>query len=175
MNIKNNKRRQMTLKKIESAFMEFLKDRDISQIKVSAICEQANINRSTFYANYVDVYDLADKIRGKLKDQVDRLLEQDFQWQNSEKEFLQLFRHMKENQTLYEVYFRLGYDKQDELSFTKFIPHKAYPDEVQLAYHIAFFKSGFNAIVKKWLDGGCKESPQQMQEILLNEYRGRLG
>lgn len=175
MNIKNNKRRQLTRRKIESAFMEFLKERDITQIKVSAICEQANINRSTFYANYEDVYDLADKIRAQLKEQVDQLLEKDFSWEISEKEFLRLFRHMKDNQELYTSYFKLGYDKQEELGFTQFIPQEAYPDKVQLSYHIAFFKSGFNAIVRKWLDGGCKESPRQMQDFLCNEYRGRLG
>ncbi|MBQ9937180.1 MAG: TetR family transcriptional regulator C-terminal domain-containing protein, partial [Oscillospiraceae bacterium] len=42
-----------------------------------------------------------------------------------------------------------------------------------LEYHIEFFRSGFNAMVKKWLSGGCKESPEQLSLVLKNEYRGR--
>ena len=42
-----------------------------------------------------------------------------------------------------------------------------------LKYHIEFFRKGFNAIVKLWLEGGCIETPEEMQEILQSEYRGR--
>ena len=41
-------------------------------------------------------------------------------------------------------------------------------------YHITFFQSGFNAIVKMWLAGGCKETPEEMNEIIRSEYQGRL-
>ena len=40
---------------------------------VTDICKKANLNRSTFYANYLDVYDLADKIKEKLESDVAEL------------------------------------------------------------------------------------------------------
>lgn len=42
-----------------------------------------------------------------------------------------------------------------------------------IEYHIEFFKSGFNAVVKKWLAGGCQETPEEMDEIIRSEYQGR--
>lgn len=33
--------------------------------------------------------------------------------------------------------------------------------------------TGLNAIVKKWLDGGCKESPEEIDKILKDEYKDK--
>lgn len=45
--------------------------------------------------------------------------------------------------------------------------------ESNLKYHIEFFRNGLNAIIKIWLAGGCKETPEEMAEVLHQEYRGR--
>lgn len=42
-----------------------------------------------------------------------------------------------------------------------------------MEYHIEFFRNGLNSIIKMWLNGGCKESPEEMTQILNGEYRGR--
>lgn len=38
-------------------------------------------------------------------------------------------------------------------------------------YHIEFFKSGITKIIKLWLKNGCRESPEDMVEILESEYQ----
>lgn len=43
-----------------------------------------------------------------------------------------------------------------------------------LEYHIEFFKAGLNAILKKWLNNGCKETPEEIEEILKTEYRNKM-
>ena len=70
MNIKNNKRKRASMQKIEQVLIELLQTKELNQISVSDICKRANLNRSTFYANYVDIYGLADTIREKLEAQV---------------------------------------------------------------------------------------------------------
>jgi hypothetical protein len=67
MNIKNNKRRRDSQIKIEKAFVALLQERELKQITVSDIIKETGLNRSTFYANYVDIFDLADKTRAKLE------------------------------------------------------------------------------------------------------------
>jgi hypothetical protein len=54
-------------------------------------------------------------------------------------------------------------------------PKRAEQEQVSknLNYHIEFFRNGLNAIIKLWLAGGCKESPEEMAEVLKMEYRGR--
>ena len=39
----------------------------------------------------------------------------------------------------------------------------------------SIFRQGFNAIVKMWLLGGCRETPEDMAQIIRSESRGRMG
>ena len=172
MNTKNNKRRRESTAKMESVFMNLLQTKELNKISVSDICKGANLNRSTFYANYLDIYDLADKVSKNLEDEFLNLykFERDNRLRNHD--FLKLFIHIKDNQQLYKTYFKLdnincnivGIDTEDA---------EKYFDMKYIEYNIEFFKSGFNAIVKKWLDSGCKESPEEMNEILKSFYTNR--
>ena len=173
MNTKNNQRKQNSVKNICTAFFDLLKDKDISEIRVSQLCMKADINRSTFYSSFIDIYDLADKIRTELEKDVLERLALDFKWTESKQDFLKLFTHISENQELYRFYFKLGYDNRQLLLFDKCLEISELTDE-HLEYHVEFFKNGFNSMVKLWLDKNCEETPLQMRDILLKEYRGRF-
>lgn len=73
MNTKNNRRRRESVERIKKTFVELLQTRELNQITVSDICKRCNLNRSTFYANYIDTYDLADKVSAHLEEEVNRL------------------------------------------------------------------------------------------------------
>ena len=173
MNTKNNKRRQETIHKIESVFLDFLQTKELSQISVSDICKAADINRSTFYANFYDVYDLADKLREKLEADLAGVYAEELETQTNSNDYLKLFRHIYENQIFYRTYFKLGYDEKHQITVYDYDLAEKRFDNRFVDYHIEFFKHGLNAIIKKWLAGGCKESPEDMKEILDSEYRGR--
>ena len=51
------------MERIEKVFIEMLQRKKLSEISVSDICKLAGLNRTTFYANYTDIYGLADAIR----------------------------------------------------------------------------------------------------------------
>ncbi|MDD9138934.1 TetR/AcrR family transcriptional regulator [Fructobacillus sp. CRL 2054] len=53
---------------IQDSFLELLKKNEFSKISVKKIIDEAGINRSTFYAHYLDKYDLMDKIQDSLLD-----------------------------------------------------------------------------------------------------------
>ena len=168
MNTKNNKRRRESVEKIQKAFINMLQSKEISQISVTDICKETELNRSTFYANFIDIYDLADKLREKL--------ETDFNEQfskNSSRDVLTMFRHIHENQLFYKTYFKLGYDEKHQAYV--FDANRAEKDfnGKHIKYHIEFFKNGLNSIIKMWLNDGCIESPEEMAEILKSEYKGR--
>ena len=40
-------------------------------------------------------------------------------------------------------------------------------------YHIEFFRAGLNAIIKKWLNNNCKETPEEINEIIESEYKNK--
>ncbi len=172
MNVKNNKRRRDSQGKIEKAFVELLQTREINEITVSDIIKNAGLNRSTFYANYIDIFDLADKTRKKLENEFSALFI-DYDYFNERTGVLKMFTHIKENQLFYKTYFKLCYDEKHLVSiYDRRRAEKEHIDS-NIKYHIEFFRNGLNAIIKLWLAGGCIESPEEMAEVLKQEYRGR--
>ena len=63
MNKKSNLRYLETERKIQECLIELLNKKDNDEITVSEICKKVQINRSTFYAHYLDLYDLLDKLQ----------------------------------------------------------------------------------------------------------------
>ena len=176
MNTHNNKRRKESQEKIEKVFIELIQKKEIEEISVTDICKLANLNRSTFYANYIDIYDLADKIKDKMVDEFFNIYTDEAKKNYHSYDFLKLFYHIKENQLFYKTYFKLNFDLInpipveliDEKEVERFIGSSK-----NLEYHIEFFKAGLNAILKKWLNGGCKESPEEIDEIIKSEYKNK--
>lgn len=173
MNIKNNKRKRASMQKIEQVLIELLQTKELNQISVSDICKRANLNRSTFYANYIDIYGLADTMREKLEAQVADLYKNEIMQGFNSHNYLLLFRHIKENQIFYRTYFKLGYDETYQiLTYDYELAKKHFADRF-IDYHMEFFKSGLTKMIKLWLQNGCRETPEEMFEILKSEYRGR--
>lgn len=172
MNTKNNKRRRESQERIERALIELLQTHEVRDITVASLIQAAGLNRSTFYANYLDIFDLADQTRAKLEREFSNLFA-DYDYFTERSGALKMFRHMKENQLFYKTYFKLCYDDKHLISICD--PKRAEQEQVSdnLRYHIEFFRNGLNAIIKLWLSGGCKESPEEMAEVLKQEYRGR--
>ena len=177
MNTQNNKRKKDSQEKIEKIFIELIQTKSIKEISVTDICKKAHLNRSTFYANYLDVYDLADKIRKKLEIEVENLYQLEKNTSHNSNDFLKLFKHIKDNQIFYKTYFKLDTDN----SFSPIRPDYQYDFNLAkslyndnfIDYHIEFFYAGINAIIKKWLENGCKESPEEMENILKAEYKDK--
>ena len=130
------------------------------------------LNRSTFYANYVDIFDLADKTREKLEREFSNLFA-DYDYFNERSGAEKMFTHIKENQMFYKTYFKLCYDDKHLISV--YDAKRAEQEKISgnMKYHIEFFRNGLNAIIKLWLVGGCRESPAEMAQVLKQEYRGR--
>lgn len=58
MNTKMNQRCLATIERIESAFLSQIQTKSVREITVTDICTQEEINRSTFYENYADVFNI---------------------------------------------------------------------------------------------------------------------
>lgn len=170
MNRPNNKRRKDSQNRIESAFIKLLQYIDFSKITVTDICKSAGVNRTTFYANYLDIFDLADAVRKKLEHEVFTLYHDEREQRHNSNDFLKLFWHIKENQPFYKTYFKLGMDGKFQI--TEYDIHQAtlYYNNEHIEYHMEFFRSGLNAVIKKWLENDCKESPEEIFYIIHTEY-----
>lgn len=177
MNIKNNKRKKNSQEKIQKVFIELIQTKEINEITVSDICKKAKLNRTTFYSNYIDIYDLADKIKDDLFQDVLELYSSEINEKKHSYDFLKLFNHIKDNQLFYKTYFKLDYDNKNNfienlLDYTEF--EKYYPNEKNCEYHVTFFMYGLNAVIKRWLYYGCIETPEEIKNIISDEYKNKI-
>lgn len=145
MNTKNNQRHQNTIAAIEVAFVSLLKEKELKDISVSELCEEAEISRSTFYENYVDVFALANTYAEKIEKSV-------AEQPHTNGEFAWIFDYIKSNADVFEIYFKLGMSKKSA------------------DYKTLFFRNGVYSVAKMWFEGGCAEPPELMGEIVKREH-----
>lgn len=172
MNTPNNKRKKESQNKIEKAFLQMIQTKEIEDISVSRICKAAGLNRSTFYANYVDIYDLVEKIRERMLNEFASIFN-DKEAGHTYENYLTMFRHIKDNRIFYRTYFKLAFDTNYDITyFSEELSREEFNNRF-IEYHGEFFKAGISAIIKMWLNRDCKETPEEMVEIIQSEYKGR--
>lgn len=173
MNTPNNKRKRESQEKIEKTFLQLIQTKEVENITVSDICKISKLNRSTFYANYIDIYDLVEKVKFRMENEFANIFTNDSQAGHNPSSYLKMFRHIKENQIFYKTYFKLNFDATSSITYFHEDLALKYYDNKYIDYHCEFFKAGFNAILKKWLNNNCKESPEEMLEIINSEYKNK--
>lgn len=101
-----DKRAQKSKRDIQDAFFELLKDKPIENIRITEICDVADINRSTFYAHYEDlpclVRSLKDEIISKMLAAHDK-----YAYDTDTKTMLTAFvSSIQENRNLFSLMYR---------------------------------------------------------------------
>lgn len=178
MNVKNNVRYKASSEKIETAFLSLLNSHRYEDISISEICKQAEVNRSTFYCHYDDINDLIIKIEGKFSKSMAGIF--NFGDRQTHQAFIEMFSFIKENQCFYKAFLNRPYTTFAETDLKiNVLKHiganhnidKA--DRMGIFYRASFFGAGIKEMCRLWLELGCKETPEQMAKLLLDEYANR--
>lgn len=172
MNTPNNNKRKKSQEQIEKIFLELIQTNNIENITISKICNLANLNRSTFYSNYTDIYDLANKVKTRMANEFSNIQKEKNSKLNSDG-YLTMFKYIKENQIFFKTYFKLETICPDTPQNYHIELAKKYYNNKHIDYHIEFFRNGLNAVIKKWLNNGCKEPPEEINEIIISEYQNK--
>lgn len=184
-NVKEDRRVKYTKMVLKESFINLLEKKDISQITVKEICEDADINRATFYSHYTDVYDLLKKIENELLDNVNVYLSQlDKMGQNTDNIILaeKIFDYIKENAKL----CRLLLSERGDISFQKKVIFLVYDKiiseltgNIKLSkedadYVYSFTITGCVGIIQKWLNDNMKKSSRFMAEMVIKLTLGSI-
>lgn len=179
MNKPNNRRSQETDEAIIRAAFTLLveKKKNISKITVREVCEMAGINRSTFYAHYQDVYDLFEKVEQQMAAMAQEMLFSHIDsgsW-TFRAGMESMFNFILQYKEFYQIYFgqfnQIGhiiqvmsqpYARQIEQLKNQDMGHGV---RGEATYQYDIFTAGIGALLHRWLDNGCRESPAQLFEV----------
>ena len=72
---KDDRRAKRTDKAFKTALIELMKTKDIKDITINELANQADIHRATFYTHYEDIYDLYNRIENSAIEYISSLLD----------------------------------------------------------------------------------------------------
>ena len=74
---KMDRRIRKTKAQLRHGLAKLLKEKTIKEIKVKELVEEVDINRSTFYLHYTDIYDLMEQTENDLKNEILEIIHND--------------------------------------------------------------------------------------------------
>ena len=180
MNVKNNRLLRETDEKIIRAVYALMtqEHRPIGKITVREICERTGIHRSTFYAHYRDIFDLVDKVEQNMSRQLTETFFRKLDENASARDcFIELFTFIREHRDFYLYYLteskqygilQLAWDPIRERASARNVDPARFGarTEEEMAYHGVFFLVGITAVVRMWLQKGCRETPAELYDLL---------
>ncbi|OQA07199.1 MAG: DNA-binding transcriptional repressor AcrR [Firmicutes bacterium ADurb.Bin373] len=176
---KIDRRVKYTRMVLKESFINLLEKKDISQISIKEICEDADVNRSTFYAHYNDQYDLIAKIQNELFADIEMHLsayiQSDMPVIPAVDMVVQIFECIRENARLCKLLLSEGGDLNFQKRVFMLVYEKIISDltksgvvsKEDAEYIYAFTLTGCIGVIQKWLDDDMNKSPRFMAETII--------
>lgn len=184
MEKKTDRRVRYTVMIIKQSFVKLLKIKPISKITIKEICEEADINRATFYAHYKDQYDLLQQIENDIVEDINQYLGS-YDLRNASEvpaEMLdKVLEYIKANSEIFDVLLNSNGDMKFQQEITNiigrqhFMLQSAKGDADEYVY--LFYANGSIGIILKWLKDGMKKPVREITQLIVDltyEGIGRL-
>lgn len=167
-----NQRVRLSKTLLKNALIALLQEKEIHKITVYEICSLAQINRTTFYKYYGSQYDLLNEIENDLLCGVEAhlssgsafgvdVLERALEYLISEQEKCRALLNTVSDRCFPERLFGLPTIRA---ILDESLPKDLTP--AQLAYVSLFFCQGGYAVIRRWLNNQCRESPAEMSALI---------
>lgn len=152
-------------KMIKEAFLELLKEKEISKITVTDIVTKADLNRSTFYAHYMDVKAITEEMENEVIDKMLEILKK-FEFKNFFNNptplLLEVSRFLESNQNTYKILLKVN----DAETFLKKLKNlfadymladtdipEYLKDKKMVNLRISYFSGGIINMYQDWFNG----------------------
>ena len=160
-----NKTSLKTKKAIYTAFIELIKNNDISDISVTDLCEKADIHRTTFYNHYSDIYSIIGEIENSIIEEVKEILK-DYHYQDfmnvPQPALIRFNKYLQKDLVFFRILIR---QSESEIFLTKLryifktimLQNREIPSSIKDSNEfniiIGFIAGGITTIYKEWLTG----------------------
>ena len=173
---KLDRRVRKTKKAMLQALTKLMSKKKINSITVKELTDLADVNRSTFYLYYKDIFDMVDQIETELvndfSEAYDEFSKKATTYDDLLSFFIYLFEFVQTNTEMFKIF--LGYDGnyafieklKDAIKHCK-IPLDDTSSEVEAHYVMPFAISGCIGVIQQWLKDDMIVSPEDMAAILV--------
>ncbi|OIJ09372.1 TetR family transcriptional regulator [Anaerobacillus arseniciselenatis] len=176
MSLKLDRRKKYTRNVLKESFMKRMKEKPLSTITITEVCEAADINRSTFYSHYKDLYDLLYQIEDGIIEDMNQTLsaynytKDDEAIQMTEKLLQYLAENRESCQILFSEHGDPNFQKKVMVLAHTHLLNSLMADSNNIPFYSEYVSlyiaNGSIHIVQHWLKNGVKESPKEMAELI---------
>lgn len=173
---KVDRRVRKTRKQLREGLARLLEKKSIRDIKVKELVEEVDINRSTFYLHYSDIYDMLEKIEEELFQEIqDAMQTHPISADERSRAFIcEMFQIMEDNRAICKALCGPNGDMAFVARMEKVVGSQAVQvieplfkiEKKQLRYSYAYCLNGCVGLIKVWLLEDGKETPEQMAKIM---------
>ena len=118
MSGKMDRRQKKTRKAILDACFSLIQKKDIQQVTINEIAEQANINRGTFYLHFEDKYDMMNSFENEMISKIEEVFVKNIPKEHFNQQFLpsrydtiiQVLKCFEENKKLMQLLLKSGHN-----------------------------------------------------------------
>lgn len=179
MDTKMDRRVRKTRSQLRKGLASLMKEKSINEITVKELVDKVDINRSTFYLHYTDIYDLLQQTEDELMDEITRTIAEHGNADgNTEMKvtfpFMEdIFETISANRDICTALIGTNGDinfihrveniiAQNTIErLTKMCPENAN----DLKYYYSFCLTGCVGLIKTWLSENRGESPSHMAQL----------
>lgn len=160
--VKNNRRAQYTQGIIQQTVLSLLESKPINAISVTEVCAQADVNRTTFYRYYTDIYDCVASIEKAFVTSLTPL-----EGATPTQALEHLLTAFYEDKKLSNLVFVEG--KTKLLERMQALMRRNGPEPPLIDdYQGTYIGAGLQSILKKWVKDGMPETPRQLTQIIID-------
>ncbi len=172
---KENRRVRYTRMALRESLLSLLQEYPINKITVSRVCEQADVNRTTFYLYYKDVYDLLEKIEDELYGELGREIEKSGDMLPNIDVLRRIYEIIYKNRDICRVILGKFGDKDflrkvgsihRERMLQEWKKLSGNVDETLLEYLHSFSAYTNIGIMERWISKDFQETPEQLAQLV---------
>ncbi len=177
MAAKTDRRVRKTKAQLRAGLARLMQNKSIKEITVKELVDEVDINRSTFYLHYTDIYQMMDSIEAELMQEITDAMDDlpDNLVQNMETYpfITRMFSILKENKDICCALLGpngdMSFVTQAESLVAETILKRLsdhFPENIQnITYAYAFCLNGCVGLIKTWLLNDDSPSPQDMAQM----------
>ncbi len=170
--MKENQRVMLTKRLLKDALIKMLQTTSLEKVGISALCENAGINRSTFYKYYGSQYDLFEEMEN---DMLERIQEELSERSTLKESLIRICRFLEKNREFALTLINLNIDRHfpQKLFQLQSIKEKMmlntgnYSDPAFLSYTATFLSFGFFFLIFDWISKDKRESAEEIAELIV--------
>jgi AcrR family transcriptional regulator len=182
---KVDRRIRKTKSQLKQGLAQLMMKKSINEISVKELVQTVDINRSTFYLHYSDIYSLLDEIEEELLNEIRHIIEtHPMGVENNTFTFMEdIFKVLAENKEICRALMGDNGDASFIFKMEDIIEENAkkqleelFPDiKDNLQYILSFCLSGCMGIVNQWLFQNGQETPEEMAKLMFKMVVHALG